>query len=68
MEKLLIPRIEAAQLLSVSVDTLDRLTANGYIKRMRIGSRAYYKADALHDFVKYLASKDYIIPWEVVKC
>lgn len=68
MEKLLIPRIEAAELLSVSVDTLDRLTANGYIKRVCIGSRAYYASDAMSDFVKRLTSCGRVSTWEVPKC
>ena len=37
MEKLLLTRHEAAQALSISVDTLDRLRNIGYIKCVRIG-------------------------------
>lgn len=67
MEKLLIPRIEAAKLLSVSVDTLDRLTENGHIKRVCIGTRAYYEECSLKDFVNKLSSRGYISTWEEVK-
>lgn len=51
MERLLIPRKEAAQVLSISVDTLDELTASDKIKCVRIGARVYYSPDELRAFV-----------------
>lgn len=51
MERLLIPRKEAAQVLSISVDTLDELTASNKIKCVRIGVRVYYSPDELRAFV-----------------
>lgn len=52
MEKLLIPRIEAAKILSISVDKLDQLQCAGRIKRVTIGSRVYYSPEELQAFVK----------------
>lgn len=51
MEKLLLTRHEAAQVLSISVDTLDRLRNIGYIKCVRIGWRVYYAAAELQAFI-----------------
>lgn len=51
MEKLLIPRKEAAALLSVSVDTLDWLRTSGKIKAVVIGARVYYSPEELRAFV-----------------
>ena len=51
MEKLLIPRIEAAKALSISVDTLDWLRAEGKIKSVNIGARVYYSPEELRAFV-----------------
>lgn len=51
MEKLLIPRKEAAALLSVSVDTLDWLRSSGKIKAVVIGARVYYSPEELRAFV-----------------
>ena len=51
MEKLLIPRKEAAQLLSISVDTLDELRQAGRIKCVTIGARVYYSPEELRAFV-----------------
>lgn len=51
MEKLLYTRKEAADALSISVDTLDRLYAANKIKAIYIGSRVYYSPDALRAFV-----------------
>ena len=42
MEKLLIPRIEAAKILSISVDKLDELRNVGKLRCVTIGSRVYY--------------------------
>ena len=51
MEKLLITRQEAAQALSISVDTLDELRAAGAIKAVTIGVRVYYSPEELRAFV-----------------
>lgn len=51
MEKLLITRKEAAQALSISVDTLDELESAGKIKCVRIGVRIYYSPEELRAFV-----------------
>lgn len=42
MEQLLITRGQAADALSISVDTLDRLAVKGYIRREKIGARTLY--------------------------
>lgn len=51
MEKLLVSRIEAADMLSVSVKTLDRLSAAGKISKVNIGSRVYYSPEELRAFI-----------------
>lgn len=51
MEKLLIPRVEAARALSISVDVLDALRAGGKIKAVTIGARVYYSPEELRAFV-----------------
>lgn len=50
-EKLLIPRKEAAALLSISEDTLDDLRREGKIRAVTIGARVYYSPDELRAFV-----------------
>lgn len=52
MEKLLIPRIEAAKILSISVDKLDELRNVGKLRCVTIGSRVYYSPEELAAFVK----------------
>lgn len=52
MEKLLIPRIEAAKYLSISVDTLDHLRRAELIRAVTIGSRVYYSPEELQAFVR----------------
>lgn len=52
MEKLLIPRVKAAELLSISVDTLDHLRNAKRIRAVTIGSRVYYSPEELQAFVK----------------
>lgn len=52
MEQLLVTKSEAAKALSISVDTLDVLTAAGKLRRITIGARVYYAADELRAFVK----------------
>ena len=59
MEKLLVTRKEAANMLSISVDTLDEITRAGELKKINIGSRVYYSVDVLRAFVSkggYLCS------------
>lgn len=51
MEKLLYTRNMAADMLSISVDTLDNLCAAGEIPVLKIGSRSYFTPDALTAFV-----------------
>ena len=51
MEKLLIPRKEAAQALSISEDTLDQLRRADMIKAITIGSRVYYSPEELRAFI-----------------
>lgn len=43
MEKLLLTRHEAAQVLNISVDTLDVLRNDGKIRCVRIGARVYFR-------------------------
>ena len=52
MEKLLITRKEAAELLSISVDTLDALRNKNMIRAVTIGSRVYFSPDELRSFTK----------------
>lgn len=51
MEKLLVTRKEAAEVLSISVDTLDELTRKEVIQSVRIGVRVYYAVEMLRAFV-----------------
>ena len=51
MEKLLLTRHEAAQVLSISVDTLDALRRLHKIKDINIGSRVYIAVDELKAFI-----------------
>ena len=51
MEKLLLTRSEAAQALSISVDTLDALRKSKKIKAINIGSRVYVALDELRAFI-----------------
>lgn len=52
MEKLLITRKEAAELLSISVDTLDVLRNKNMIRAVTIGARVYFSPDELRRFTK----------------
>ena len=52
MEKLLITRKEAAELLSISVDTLDHLRLTNRIRSVKIGARVYFTPDELRSFTK----------------
>lgn len=51
MEKLLLTRSEAAQALSISVDTLDALRNDDLIRCVRIRSRVYYTPEELRSFI-----------------
>lgn len=51
MEQLLLTRHEAAQVLNISVDTLDELRNNGKIRCVRIGVRVYFSPDELKAFI-----------------
>lgn len=51
MEKLLLTRKEAAEALSISVDTLDELRADEKIRSVNIGVRVYFSPDELKAFV-----------------
>ena len=51
MEKLLLTRIEAAQALSISVDTLDELRRSKKIKYININSRVYVALAELEAFI-----------------
>jgi len=51
MDKLLLTRKEAAEALSISVDTLDDIRNAGKIKAVYIGARVYFSPDALRAFV-----------------
>lgn len=51
MEKLLIPRKEAAALLSISVDMLDDLRKEGKIRAVTISTRVYFSPDELRAFI-----------------
>lgn len=50
MEKLLVTRKEAAELLSISVDTLDHLRNAKSIRSVKIGARVYFSPDELRSF------------------
>lgn len=51
MEKLLFTRSEAAQALSISVDTLNALRSLHMIKTINIGSLVYIAVDELKAFI-----------------
>ena len=52
MEKLLLTRKEAADALSISVDTLDKIVRSGKLKSINIGVRVYFAPEVLREFVK----------------
>ena len=51
MDKLLLTRKEAAEALSISVDTLDELRTDKRIRAVTIGARVYYSPDELRSFI-----------------
>ena len=46
-KKMLLTRNDAAQIMSISVDTLDYLPIN----RIKIGARVYYRPEALREYI-----------------
>ena len=52
MEKLLFNRKEAASLLSVSVQSLDKLVHRGELRCVRVGKRLLIPPDSLQDFTR----------------
>lgn len=46
-KKMLLTRNDAAQVMSISVDTLDGLPIN----RIHIGTRVYYRPEALREYI-----------------
>lgn len=46
-KKMLLTRNDAAQVMSISVDTLDGLPIN----RIKIGARVYYRPEALREYI-----------------
>ena len=57
MEQLLVTRYEAAEALSISVDTLDELCRCGKVKKIYLGSRACFRPEDLKAFVKKEAER-----------
>jgi len=52
MEKLLLNRKEAASLLSVSVQSVDKLVHKGKLRCVRVGKRLLIPPTALHEFTQ----------------
>jgi excisionase family DNA binding protein len=52
MEKLLFNRREAAALLSVSVQSIDKLVHSGSLRCVRVGTRLLIPPQALEEFTK----------------
>lgn len=52
MEKLLINRKEAAALLSISVQSIDKLVRRGMLRCVRVGKRLLIPPEALQEFTK----------------
>lgn len=57
MNNLLYTRKEAAEVLRISTDTLDRLAARNSITPVNIGSRVYYTPEAVQHFVARLVKE-----------
>ena len=51
MDKLLYTRKEAAEVLSISEDTLDRIRSAGKVKALNIGARVYFTPDSLCELI-----------------
>lgn len=52
MEQILVTRCEAARMLSISTDTLDRLAKSGRLRKVTIGARTYYSPEELRAFTQ----------------
>jgi excisionase family DNA binding protein len=52
MQKLLLNRKEAAALLSVSVQSVDKLVHRGKLRCVRVGKRLLIPPEALQEFIK----------------
>ena len=57
MEKLLVTRKEAANMLSISVDKLDELRHQQKLRCIYIGVRCYYSVEELRAFVLKVGKK-----------
>lgn len=51
MEKLLLTRKEAADVLNISTDMLDYLRVTNKIRHVKIGSRIYFTPEELKSFI-----------------
>jgi excisionase family DNA binding protein len=56
MEKLLVNRKEAASLLSVSVQSIDKLVQRGELRCVRVGKRLLIPPEVLQEFTRKRAS------------
>lgn len=57
--KLLLDKTEAANALSISVGTLQRLVKDGKLRQTQIGSRVLYKHSDLELFVEQLSAGEF---------
>lgn len=64
MEKILITKKDAANALSVSVDTIDRLSEAGKLKKLHIGSRVYFSIEDILNFSDYLKRVGTVFTWK----
>jgi excisionase family DNA binding protein len=58
MEKLLLNRKEAASLLSVSIQSIDKLVHRGELRYVRVGTRLLIPPQALHEFTNKRVSPE----------
>lgn len=57
MEQILVSRPDAAKALNISVDTLDRLSNAGHIRKLKIGAKTCYSQDEIIRFANQLIQK-----------
>lgn len=57
MEQLFISRHDAARVLNISTDTLDRLADAGHIAKIKIGARTCYAREEIERFSRELMKK-----------
>jgi excisionase family DNA binding protein len=57
LEKLLYSRAEAAQVLSISTVSLDRLVKHGELSTVRVGDRVLFNRDTLANFARRCGTK-----------